>query len=174
MSLTKGYLSPTGSRQGGVALVVILILLVVVTIVALAGIRYTSLELKISTNEEYRATLFQNVQSLIDATIGNAINLPVTGNAGDTNCTAGVTGCTQNTIVLLDGLFASEIAAGQASAIVTTTSPNLPVPRTLGYSFGCFNAASFVVSGSYDRSSAGAGKLQTDQGLLSIYANGSC
>ena len=161
--------------QDGVALVVILILLLVITIVALAGIRYSSLELKISTNEEYRSSLYQNVQSLIDATIGNAVNLPVTGNPGDTNCTntPGIT-CTLNTITLLGGLFATEIAAGKAWSKVTVTNTNGTVPRTLGYSFGCFNAANFVVSGKYDQSASGAGNLQTDQGLVTIYANGSC
>ena len=70
-------LSPRFKSQRGVALAVALILLVVLTLLALSGVRLSTMELRMSLNDELRVTAYEQAQSLVDVTIRQFSNTPV-------------------------------------------------------------------------------------------------
>ena len=74
-------------RQQGVVLVVALVLLVAITLLSLAGISTTTLELQMATNQQERVNAFQQAEAGIDGVVSNLNNFPVTGPVGAERCT---------------------------------------------------------------------------------------
>lgn len=156
-------------RSRGIALVTALIILLITTIIAISAVRYTTLGKRIALNDELRVSSFQVAQSAIDATITSADNTPVIGEAGNSFCTAGVSGCSQNNIILADNAFASDVAAGTlAVRVIRLDPPFVLPPRGIGTSLVFFTAASFSVNSTYDRSAEGLGRAQVNEGLLLV------
>lgn len=77
------------NRQRGVVLVVALVLLVAITLLSLAGISTTTLELRMATNQQARVNAFQQAEAGIDAVASNLDNFAVSGRVGETRCTPG-------------------------------------------------------------------------------------
>lgn len=157
---------PLVSGQRGVALVVSLILLVVITVVALSSIRFSTQEMRFSGNETFRVDAFETAQSLVDATITDVDNTPVTGRVGYTVCLPGRS-CNSDTLKLTNDWLSSELAAGQADVTVQRLGPLLgPPPRGLGTSLIMFSAATFRVEASYDVSDEGLGRSEVHEGVI--------
>lgn len=163
------------TRQRGAALVVAIIMLLVMAVFAFSAVRFSNLERKMGSNEEYRIAAFQGAQSVAEATIANPNNTPVFGGVNYTLCTStappGVS-CNQNTLTLPDGYLASLVTAGKVTAQVTRSAPefqNAPRSANLGSSLTNFTAASFSITGNYDRSSDGYGQEQISQGLILVF-----
>jgi hypothetical protein len=66
-------------RQSGVALVVALIILIVVTLIAMAALKTSTMELRMARNEEADTNTFQTAMAAIDFVISDETNLPATG-----------------------------------------------------------------------------------------------
>src|ERR1041385_6858158 len=86
----------------GVALIVALLLLVVVSIVSLSAVRLSSMSLRVATNHEVRIGAFESAQSVVDATISDAANTPISAFTPGTlvACSSGCTPASLNTITL--------------------------------------------------------------------------
>lgn len=160
-------------QQRGAALVVSIIMLLVMSLFALSAVRFSNFERKMGSNEELRVSAFQTAQSITDATVANPDNTPVFGDAGYTICTSNLsTGCNQSTVVLPDNYLADLVTAGKVSARVVRGTPAFQSPPRsagLGSSLTNFTAASFSVTGTYDRSADGYGQEQISQGLILIF-----
>lgn len=150
-------------RARGAALVTALVLLIVITLLTVTAMRFSTLEMRMASNEEQRLSAFQSAQAAIDAVIANTAHFPVTGTAGFTNCTANMTGCDRNGITLSGAPFST------ATTFVTVErlSPDtLPIPRGVETSSDKFSAAGFSVNSFFDGSGLGTGSVRIVQGYL--------
>jgi hypothetical protein len=168
-------------KQRGVALVVSLILLLVVTVAALSAVRYSSLELFIARNDEYRLSSYQAVQSLVEATIAGGI--PATGNDGVVSCsstsiTASSLGdCSGATTVTLPTTIApsADLSGGDAAPIkvvVRQVAHDQPTGRRIAGNGNKVRGGRWVVTGSYNHNDTGAGSTLVNQGWYDEYAIG--
>lgn len=167
-------LSPPPPRQHGMALLIALIMLVVMTLFALSAVRFSSLEIKMSSNDEMIVEAFEKAVSITDATIANPSNTPVTGADGYTVCTANLvskpgSGCNVFDLALPDGFEAAALAKGQITVKSILKDADKPPPAAIGSSLKLVGAASFQVEGGYDRTADGLGRDQINEGALILY-----
>lgn len=159
--------------QRGVALVVSLILLLIVTVAALSAVRFSSMELLIARNDEYRFGAYHGAQSLVDATI--AVGVPATGNDGIVTCTLStLTGCSGAQTLSLPTAIASssDVSNGYVQVIVRQVAHDKPTGRKLSNSGKNVRAGRWVITATYNQSGSGAGSTQVNQGYYNEYAVG--
>jgi Tfp pilus assembly protein PilX len=159
--------------QRGAALMVALVLMAVLTILGASVVRFSVIGLRVAVNEELRADAFQRAQSLVDMVLAVPQNLMITGQPGDTNCVAGVSGCTHNTLVLYYGgatpVTAAELAANGDAVRITRLGPEVSTPpRGTGYSAVRFQAGYLEVETGYDGTDAGWGQAALNEGVTVI------
>lgn len=163
-----------GSRaQRGAVLLVALVLMAVITVLAASIVRFSLSGIRMAVSEELRSDAFQNAQSLVDAAMAAPQNLLVTGQVGDTNCVAGVSGCTANTLVLRDDagnpVTSANLADSGSSVRVRRIAPDTSTPpRSTGYSAVRFEASYLQVESGYDGTSGGWGKAGISEGVTAI------
>jgi Tfp pilus assembly protein PilX len=162
--------NPGPVRQRGVALAVALILLVVLTLLALSGIRMSTMELRMALNDEFRVTAFEQAQSLVDAAIRDFNNTPVLGRA-KVFCARSATGCTDVSITL-PTQYADELTGLVANVQVRRVEPqNAEPPVGTGFSLTAFDAAYMQVSGEYSANSLGRGNATVNEGVAVVYGS---
>ncbi len=167
------YPNYTVCKQDGAALITALIFLIVITLLSLSAMRTSTLELKMAGNQQSQVMAFENAQAMVDATIADSSNTPVTGDVGNTFCTSNVTGCTSNNIALTGTNFATDIANGLDETVkVTRLAPLLgPAPRGLETSADKFSAAKFSVESNYNLSDQGLGTAGIAEGIIVLVPN---
>ena len=153
------------SQERGVALAVALFLLVILTLLALSGIRLSTMELRIATNDELRVQAFEQAQSLIDATIRDFNNTPVVG----PNVVLCARDCTNATVTLPDS-YDDDIANDRIQVTIQRIEPQSAEPPVgTGFSLTTFDAAYLRVDGTYDHTADGRGKAQINEGVAVVY-----
>jgi hypothetical protein len=159
-----------GHRQRGIVLFASLIFLIVVTMIGLASMRSSTLELRMSLNEESRVSAFQQAQAMSDAIIFTPSSTPVVGDVGHRICTTSVPGavaCDQRDLMIPNAFIQGEIGAGTLSAIVERVgSDTRPPPRGLDSSLDKFAAPTFRIQSTYDREAEGLGSSTLNEGVL--------
>lgn len=162
------------TRQNGVVLVVALVLLVAITLLSLAGMSTTTLELMMATNQQSRVNSFQQAEAGIDAVTANLNNFPVSGAVGAERCTPGF----EDTSKYYDAT--DEIDCGSfdvttpdafdlthSRAAVRRMPPLLqPAPRFIETSAEKLKVATFKVDSRYDARETRGGRAEHNQGLL--------
>ena len=150
------------NRQDGAALITALVFLVALTLLTLASLGTSLLQLRMSGNEESTMKARQSVQAVIDNIIDNAsTNFTITGDVGYTNCTSNVSGCNATGVALTGTTFDSA-----SSTKITRVTEEASVR---GYSTSLYRGASFAVEAKYDKASLGQGKAVTTQGYVRVY-----
>ncbi|MBI3575496.1 MAG: hypothetical protein HY083_07585 [Gammaproteobacteria bacterium] len=140
------------NRQHGAALITALVLLVALTVLTLASLGTSLLQLRMSGNEESTMKARQATQAVIDNVIDNAsTNFTVTGDIGYTTTGVALTGTTFDSA---------------SSAKITRITKETSVT---GYDTSLYRGASFAVEAKYDKSSLGQGKAVTTQGYMRVY-----
>lgn len=158
--------------QRGVVLVISLVFLLLLTLVATATMQTSTIELRMSGNEEVRLTTAELTQSIIDQVAGDPSNLPISGSVGYINCTPNVTGCTENAVTINTNLLPAA-EANKARVIVQRMGPELtPAPRGINSSADAFFAARFEVDTTYDGTADNEGKANFVQGLMVLVPRG--
>ena len=159
--------------QSGVALAVALILLVVLTLLALSGVRLSTMELRMSLNDEVRVESFEEAQSLVDISIRPFNNTPVLA-AGAMICARVVSGCdpARSVTIPSGSTLYDDVQAGFANVIVRSIPPlNADPPVGTGYSLDKFDAAYLRVEGSYDKTAQALGQAQVNEGVAIVYGS---
>ncbi len=157
----------TLSHSAGFALPTALILMVIIVLIALSSVEFSATGLRQAGNDETAIQAQESAQSVIDATVADADNTPVIGNAGYKVCTPGVSGCNANTISLPGNLYATEISAGDVVVTAERADPAFrPPPRGLNTSVAAFTAAVFAIEGAYDKSDEGLGQTEIREGVV--------
>lgn len=160
--------------QRGAALFTALMFLVVLTLISLAAMRSSTLEMRMATNDEARLTAFQRTQAVVDATIGETDNIKVIGAVGRRTCTGADAGdtpdgldCDLYGIELAGDSFDSDVADGIIKVAVTRLSPaEAPAPRSLGTSAAVYSVATFKVDSLYDGTENGLGRGRIVEGVM--------
>lgn len=168
------------NRQNGAALFTALMFLIIITMLSLAAMRSSVIELRMASNQELRNTAFQRAQAVVDATIGNSANMPTLADVDARNCMTtdprvGVAGFCQSTGVDFDDdylsteatLFNGNTTDGEVYARVTRLGPlEKAAPRSIGTSAAVYSVATYQVDGTYDLSEIGQGKAEIREGLM--------
>lgn len=164
--------------QRGVALAVGLVLLVVMTLMVLAGVRLSTLELRMSLNDEIQVNAFEQAQSLVDTVIRDFSNTPVLGDDvvlclnTAFNTTYGGK-CTGSDTLLLPADAAPYFSKTDTTlnVLITRVPPqSAPPPVGSGFSADKFASAQMRVWGTFDRNADGQGKAEVREGLAIVYS----
>lgn len=158
------------SIQRGVALPVALILLVVITLLALSGIRLSTMELRMALNDELRINSFEQAQSVVDSTVRNFNNTPILADNVTICARAAPPLCTDVSVTLPPGVYDTELAKEWINVIIRGIPPlNAEPPVGTGYSLANFDAAYLQVTGIYDRNLDGLGRTTINEGIAVVY-----
>lgn len=162
------------TRQNGVVLVVALVLLVAITLLSLAGMSTTTLELMMATNQQARTNAFQQAEAGIDAVRSNLDNYRVSGPVGVERCTTDF----DNTSKYYDASaevdcdsYDISVPAGfdlDHSRVATERLPPLlqPAPRFIETSSEKLKVATFRTDSRYDARETRGGRAEHIQGML--------
>lgn len=175
MNSRNGTRPPAIKYQRGAALFIALIMLVALTLVTLASLNTSLLQLRMSANEESRTFAFQSAQSAIDDVINidyiarqptttdqTKQYFAITGSVGYTRCTPNWLGggpCNTSTMTLTSPMDGTTSGPNQIK-VTRLTDP------TTTRSAKCPSAATFQIDGIYDRSTLGLGKSNLVQGYI--------
>lgn len=166
----------TRFRQDGVALAVGLVLLVVMTLMVLAGVRLSTLELRMSLNDEIQVNAFEQAQSLVDTVIRDFSNTPVLGDdvvmcintAFDTQYGGK---CAGNDTLVMPANSPYSKTDTTVNVLITRIPPqSSPPPVGSGFSADKFASAQMRVWGTFDRNATGQGKAEVREGLAIVYS----
>ena len=167
--------------QRGAAMLTALIMLIAVTLLSLASLGTSLMELRMSGNEEQSMQAFQIAQSAVDVVIDQdekstaaaTKNFAVVGSLGYTKCTPGAKpplSCQEKSLDLQNtGIFqlgGTDIAEVGIERISDSGCP--PRSKKLATSCSKQNAAVFKVDAVVDRVAWGRGRAGVSQGYLKL------
>lgn len=139
-----------------------LIILVVLTLISLASLGTSLLELRMASNEESTMKALQSAQAGIDHVIEKAEqNFIIAGNIGHTNCTTNKTGCNENNVALPT----PPLDDGSA-VVIKRVSEEGCVPNT---SCKDMKGATYSITSTFDKSTLGLGKAELVQGYVKMF-----
>lgn len=163
-------------RQSGAALAVSLVLLVVITLLGIAAMRSSALELTMAGNQQLRMEAVERAQSIVDAVHNNGSAFVVSDSSGYTNCTNnvplnadGTDPCHERSLVLPTSMFTTTV---DMAKVIREDPPVIAPPRGLGTSIVAFDAAPFSIEASYDERANGAGRAEVVQGSIVLVPKG--
>lgn len=166
-------------RQGGAALATALLILIVLTLLGLAAMRGSRLELRLSQNAESRVNALQSAQAIADGVTQSDSNLSIASGPGYIGCYLPGSGNAQPDSVPFTCATSTITAPADVSlrpytyARVVRESPEFLTTATLrgaGNSGRSYDFARFTVIGGYDHSSDGFGAAEVVQGQLKLHA----
>lgn len=159
--------------QKGVVLVVALVLLVAITLLSLAGMSTTTLELIMATNQQARVNAFQQSEAGIDAVSSNLDNFPVSGPVGSERCTSdfhdsryydatGEVACSSPDLTV-----PADYDLTRSRAAVGRLPPRLQAaPRFIETSAEKLKVATFKIDSRYDAREIRGGRAEHNQGMI--------
>ncbi|RZO83028.1 PilX N-terminal domain-containing pilus assembly protein [Oceanococcus atlanticus] len=151
-------------RQHGAALIVGLLLLIVVTLVAISGIKSTSIQTAISTNMQERMLTYQTAESLIRQIVNEA-NDPAPPAAGTPHI---LNDAIQKSLLAVPETVPRTIGQAPTGVNADATVAFLGDGKALGYSIGG-NATGFVyLVDSISNMPAANTQTNNQQGLMRI------
>jgi Tfp pilus assembly protein PilX len=137
--------------QRGLALIVALIILAGVTLISLAGVNTSTMELRMALNEEAKGDTFQTALAALDFVIADSANLPATGPL-----------FTPVNVALTGAPFeANDVAS---AARIEDCAP--PPRARSATSLMAFSAFEYEVSSDIDRNQIGMGHAAMAQGYI--------
>lgn len=176
LAMLKKNTISTKPGQNGAALFTALIILVAVTLLSLASLGTSLLELRMSGNEEMSMQAFELAQAGIDETVINHEDLVlVTGAIGFIRCTANYPlACDDNSLVIPSKAPFIDPDKGDTStsslAIVKISDGFCP-PRGMDLSCQKAKAATFDIRSRYDKTWRAQGMADLSQGFIKPVAD---
>ena len=156
------------NKQGGTALITALVLMVALTMVALAGIQSSSVQLQISGNDEETVHAYEYAQSVVDAVLEDNDNFPVGSSDGYTICMSSEAGCNATSITLSESMFSGVNLQAKVTLVKVGSAPRMVNASDLENT----TAAYFDIKGRYDETGNRGGKANVVQGLVKVIATG--
>lgn len=165
---------PFNPSQTGTALVIALVMLAAITLLAVAAVQTSVMEMRMANSDEMRMQSFQGADSAVDFVIrdfatyqrilGNA-NTVCVNKTGDSTCAGG-------------NLIESEPIYETADLLtvnLTKLGECLPPPRIKsGSSVKEFTRFDYVIDSELDRTAQGGGKTHLWRGYMQISPSGGC
>jgi hypothetical protein len=158
----------TLNKQHGTALVTALVLLVALTMVSLAGIQSSSVQLQISGNDEETIQAYEYAQSVVDAVIETPSYFGVGVANGYTICMTDETGCNDTPISLSEDMFTGKTLQAKVTLVKVGPAPRMYNANDLENT----TAAYFDVKGRYDETGNNGGKANIVQGMVKVISAG--
>lgn len=155
-------------KQNGTALVTALVLLVALTMVSLAGIQSSSVQLQISGNDEETVLAYEYAQSVVDAVIENPAYFAVGAANGHTICLTAETGCNDTPITFSETMFSGVNLQAKVTLVKVGPAPRMYNASDLENT----TAAYFDVKGRYDETGNRGGKANIVQGMVKVISAG--
>lgn len=163
-------------RQQGAALAIALLMLVIITLLGVAAVRVTQVELRLSQNAESRMAAMQAAESMLSFA-SNGTNLPVDGDASFTACVLPDRVTTEaficpSTAAVIDTTAAPEALALFGYALVRREAPlfvEVGVLREAQLSAKNYDFARFTVTGGFDRTSQSLSAAEIIEGTLKLH-----
>jgi len=158
-------------KQNGTALVSALVLLVALTMVSIAGIQSSNVQLQISGNDEETVQAYEYAQSVVDAVIEQPSYFPVGSAAGYTLCMTAETGCNDTPISFTEPMFSGVNLQAKVTLVKVGTAPRMYNANDLEST----TAAYFEVKGHYDETAntvKRGGRSDVVQGLVKVISAG--
>lgn len=162
-------------QQQGAALAIALLMLVIITLLGVAAVRATQVELKLSQNAESRMAAVQAAESVV-AYVSSGTNLPVNADANFSACvlpasvTTALFSCSGT---LIDVSTANTPLQEYGYALIKREAPlfvEVNVLREAELSAKNYDFARFTVTGGYDRSSDSLSAAEITEGTLKLHA----
>lgn len=164
-------------RQRGAALAIALLMLVIITLLGVAAVRVTQVELRLSQNAESRMAAMQAAESMLSFAT-NGTNLPVDGDLGFTACVLPAVVKSQtftcpSTTTAIDVTLAPNGLQRFGYALVRREAPlfvEVNVLREAQLSAKNYDFARFTVTGGFDRSSESLSAAEIIEGTLKLHS----
>ena len=145
------------SSQRGVVLIVVLMMLIGITLISMATVNTSVMELRMARNAEYGVNNFQTALSAVDFVISDPANLPKVGPL------------MQPTPVTLSGsVFAASAGDTVTAAAVRIDECGLPPRMRAANSLMAFSAFDYEITANLDKNASGAGRTGVVQGFLQM------
>ncbi|MDH5631844.1 MAG: pilus assembly PilX N-terminal domain-containing protein [Gammaproteobacteria bacterium] len=158
------------TTQQGAALLTALIILVAVTLLSLASLGTSLLQLRMSGNEEMSMQAFELAQAGIDYTVSNHENMvTVVGDIGFIRCTSNYTDtCHENSTLTipLQAPFLDSGNTNKHSLAIEKVSEGFCPPRGMDLSCDKAKAAAFTIRSRYNKVALGQGLSDITQGFI--------
>ena len=153
-------LNPTlakGSRQKGVALVVVLMMLIGITLVSMASLNTSVMELRMARNTESGVNNFQTALSAVDFVISDPANLPTVGPLK-----------TPTSVTLTGSLFAVSTGDTVTASAIRVGECGLPPRMGAANSLMAYSAFDYEITANLDKNVSGMGRTGVVQGYLQM------
>ena len=144
-------------RQNGVVLVVVLMMLIGITLISMAAVNTSVMELRMARNAEDTVNNFQTALSAVDFVISDTANLPTVGplmQPAPVTLTGSVFGVASG-----DALTASAVRIGECG---------LPPRMRAANSLMAYSAFDYEITANLDKNATGRGQTGVVQGYLQI------
>jgi type II secretory pathway pseudopilin PulG len=174
-------MKPVAKVQRGAALVVALLILIVITVLSIAAMRNSTMQLRMAINEQQRGEAFQSAQAAIEHVVAKAKDqvgrgkyFPVIGTTGYKICTANVSGCNAypdpppvpTTSPQCPPSTPPPFCAANSVKIERLEPDLRPPPRGTETSIDKYDVATFGIDSRFDKSSQGQGQAELIQGFI--------
>lgn len=147
----------------GAALVTSLVMLMALTVISIAAMSSSTVQLQVVGNDESNLDAFERAQSVVDAVIDQSGPFVAQGTSGYTTC-YNITGCSNSTPIAFSNSFFSGTEVQAKVTLVSTNSANLRTANASSAS-GTMSIL-YTVTGYYDDTGAGQGKAEVTQGYV--------
>ena len=149
--------SPDESHQAGAVLVLVLMMLIGITLISMATVNTSVMELRMARNAESGVNNFQTALSAVDFVISDPANLPTIGPLMVPTAVA-LTG-TVFTVSGGDSLTASAVRVSECG---------LPPRMRAANSLMAFSAFNYEITANLDKNNSGMGRTGVVQGFLRL------
>lgn len=149
--------SPGKRHQNGVTLVVVLMMLIGITLVSMAAVNTSIMELRMARNAEYGVNNFQTALSAVDFVISDPANLPTVGPLMQ-----------PAPVSLTDPLFGVDTGDSMTASAIRVGECGLPPRMRAANSMMAFSAFDYEITANLDKNASGMGQTGVVQGFLQM------
>ncbi len=149
--------TPDKSHQAGATLVLVLMMLIGITLISMATVNTSVMELRMARNAESGVNNFQTALSAVDFVISDPANLPTIGPLMVPTVT-----------ILADPVFAVPGGDTLTASAVRVSECGLPPRMRAANSLIAFSAFNYEITADLDKNNSGMGQSGVVQGFLRL------
>lgn len=149
--------TPRMPRQNGVVLVVVLMMLIGITLISLAAVNTSVMELRMARNAEFGVNNFQTAVSAVDFVISDPANLPTIGPLMQ-----------PSPVTLTGSLFTAATGDSVTASAVRVGECGLPPRMRAANSLMAYSAFDYEITANLDKNGTGMGQTGVVQGFLQM------
>lgn len=149
--------NPAQGRQSGVVLVVVLMMLIGITLISIAAVNTSVMELRMSRNSEDTVNNFQTALSAVDFVISDTANLPTVGPLME-----------PTPVSLTGSPFGVTAGDSIAASAVRVSECGLPPRMRASNSLMAYSSFEYEITANLDKNDSGMGQTGVIQGYLQM------